>query len=135
MSKITNFKKKTDSTSKTDKKVEKDSNISVGKMIKHDIIKMLWVLLYTFIIAFILYFTFSAIPFLFSYMYTSVGTLIGVDFSNMTAPDLIFWGLVSMSTGLIFVILIALMEFTLIKILTKNIVLKHVIHKKANKQK
>lgn len=113
------------------KELNESNDLSVGKMIKRDLIRILWILLYAAINGAIFYILFVLLPLLFSYMYTSIGVFIGIDFSNMTTPDLVFWALISISVGLVFVIIIALIVFKMIKWLTDKLIVKRVIKYKV----
>lgn len=119
---------------KSEKKdLNEPNDLSVGKMIKRDLMRILWILLYASINGALFYMLFAMLPFLFSYMYSSIGVFIGIDFSNMTAPDLVFWALISISVGLVFVIIIALIVFKMIKWLTDKLIVKRVIKYKVKK--
>lgn len=118
---------------KKEKATTNNSDASVWSLIKNDLLRLFWLLMYSIVTCGIVYMLYISLPFLFSRMYASVGSLIGVDFSNLTLPDLAFWVMVSVSVGLVFIIVIAALLLQLIKLLTSKILVTRVIKRKLKR--
>ena len=118
---------------KKEKATTNNSDVSVWSLIKNDLLRLFWLLMYSIVTCGIIYMLYISLPFLFSRMYASVGSLIGVDFSNLTLPDLAFWVMVSVSVGLVFIIVIAALLLQLIKLLTSKILVTRVIKRKLKR--
>lgn len=120
-------------------KNQKDASTSneakkpLGQLLKEDLFKALWLTSYLLLMFSILYVLYSALPVFFSYMYSAVGMIIGVDFSSLSTADLVFWAMVSISTGLVFIALLVMMLKKLFGSLTRKMVVNHVF-KKMNKE-
>jgi hypothetical protein len=70
------------------------------QMLKEDLFKVIWLVLYIMVVTGILYVTYSILPILFSYMYSAIGILIGIDFTSLSNADLAYWLLISLSVWL-----------------------------------
>lgn len=107
----------------------KETKIPLGQMMKEDFFKAIWTLLYLIISVSIIYVLFSALPVMFSYAYTSIALVMGLDLSALSQADLTFWQMVSLSTGAVFIglLIIALKKF--FGWLTNKMIVKHVLKK------
>ena len=101
----------------------------LGQMLKEDFFKAIWLVLYIMLMTAIVYVLFSALPVIFSYAYTSIALVMGLDLSALSQADLTFWQMVSLSTGAIFIglLIIALKKF--FGWLTNKMIVKHVLKK------
>lgn len=122
---LKNHKNKNASTSNEAKK-------PLGQLLKEDLFKALWLLLYISIISIIIYVVYSVLPIAFSYMYSAVGMIIGVDFSLLSTADLMFWAMVSISTGLVFILLFVALFKKFFIWLTRKTIVNHVFKKTIN---
>lgn len=101
----------------------------LGQMMKKDLFRIIWLTLYLFVIFLILYVLYSTLPVFFSYTYSSVGSLIGVNFASVSVADLIFWLMISLSVGLVFIGLLLMALRKLFGFLTYRMFVKHVLNK------
>lgn len=101
----------------------------LSQMLKEDFFKAVWVLTYIILMASIIYILFSALPVAFSYAYTSIGLIIGLDLSALSQADLTFWQMVSLSTGAVFIGLAIIVLKKFFGWLTNKIIVKHVLKK------
>lgn len=118
----------------TSKATENSNNTeekTLGQLIKGDFFRILWSISYLVIIGLIVYLTYSALPFLFSQMYASIGVLISMNFKSATNADLIYWAMICLSVGAVVVSFIVILLYKLFKLLTKKIVVKHVFRKES----
>lgn len=101
----------------------------LSQMLKDDFFKSVWFLAYIILMVSIIYILFSALPIAFSYAYTSIGLVMGLDLSALSQADLTFWQMVALSTGAVFIGLLisALKKF--FKWLTDKMIVKHVLKK------
>lgn len=106
-----------------------DIKIPLSQMLKNDFFKALWLFAYLLLCTAIIYILFSALPIAFSYAYTSIGLVMGLDLSALSQADLTFWQMVALSTGAVFIGLLisALKKF--FKWLTDKMIVKHVLKK------
>lgn len=107
----------------------KEAEKPLRQMLKEDFFKSLWLLAYIFLIFSIIYVLFSALPILFSYAYTSIGLIMGLDLSALSQADLIFWQMVSLSTGAVFIGLVIILLKKFFGWLTYKMIAKHVLKK------
>lgn len=114
---------------KHDASTPNEAKTPLSQMLKEDFFKALWLLMYIFLIFFIIYLLFSALPVIFSYAYTSIALIMGLDLSALTQANLVFWQMVSLSTGAVFIglLIIALKKF--FGWLTNKMIVKHVLKK------
>lgn len=112
-------------------KENKDSGQSktIGTLLKEDFFRVIWAALYLFAIGFMAYVTYSMLPFLFSYMYTSIGALIGMDYANAGNADLLYWGMISLSVGAVAVAIISTVLYKFCAWISRKMVVKHVLRK------
>lgn len=121
------FRKNTNTTTNTT--TQETKNKSLGKVIKADVIKLLWLMLYVGTIVIILTACYSFLPGFFAYMYSSIGVLLGIDFNNTNVAELQFWNMCGLSTGAVFVFVIIMFLKAILSKLTNAIVRKHVFNK------
>jgi hypothetical protein len=112
-------------TSEMPNKIEK----SIGQMIKDDFFKTLWLLGYMVVIALITYGLFSALPMFFAYVYTYIGLNIGLDVTSASQTDLVYWQMISLSTGAVFAGLIFIVAKKCFGLVTRKMFVKHILKK------
>ena len=100
-----------------------------GQIVKADIIKFLWLVLYVGSVFMIFSACYAFLPGLFAYMYSSLGVMLGIDFNNTNVAELQFWTMCGLSTGAVFVFFIIAFLKTVLSKLTDKIVRKHVFIK------
>lgn len=99
------------------------------QMLKEDLFKVIWLVLYIMVVTGILYVTYSILPILFSYMYSAIGILIGIDFTSLSNADLAYWLLISLSVGSVFIALFVMLYKKIFSFLTAKMFVKHVLRK------
>lgn len=125
------FLKKDSSTS--DKAKNNKDKRPLGQLLKEDLLKVLWLTTYMLLMFSIIYVLYSILPALFSYMYSTVGLMIGVDFTSLSTADLVFWAMISISTGLVFIALLVMALKKLFGWLTRKMIVNHVFKKTDKK--
>jgi hypothetical protein len=103
------------------------------QMLKEDLFKVIWLVLYLTVVAFILYISYSILPILFSYAYSAIGILIGIDFTSLSNADLAYWLLISLSVGAVFIALLVMLYKKLFAFITDKMFVKHVLRKGLQK--
>ena len=103
--------------------IEKTSLLSI---IKSDIIKLLWSMLYIAGIGFVIIFITALTPTLIAYLCTIVGNIINFDFTTNNIINVGYWLTCSAMTGLIIVVMILFALYKGFKAWTNTIIYKHV---------
>lgn len=110
---------------------ENVSKVPLTKAIKNDIIKLLWIIIYASVILLALMIIISFTPAICAYAYSSIGAILGVNFSSISVVDVAFWGLCSLTTGAIIVPFVVMGLKKLLNKWTYVIITKHVTNKKV----
>ena len=112
---------------KTMEKIDTKTKAPLKQLLKEDFFKLTWTILYVIIVLLIVYVIYSVLPIFFSYMYASVGSVVGFDFTSMSTADLIYWLMISLSVGAVVVACVVKILFGLMNIVTNRIFVKHVL--------